>query len=308
MAEAEFLEDFEQLAGLATIVDWRRWAITALQRGEVFFGHGTDNAVTEADVLLSSALHLDIEQLQEFQHARLTAAEQQRVYQWLKRRVVERVPAAYITGQAWFAGLPFIVDERVLVPRSPIAELIDQRFAPWLQKAPERILDLCTGSGCIAIALAYAFPDAEVDGLDLSQDALAVAEQNIAMHGLEQRVFPMQSDLYSAVAGQRYDFIVTNPPYVDADDMATLPAEFEHEPELGLAAGEDGLDLVRTILKEAPEHLHDDGFLVCEVGNSMVAMMEQWPEVPFHWVEFAFGGDGVFVLSKAQLIQFHEQF
>lgn len=177
-----------------------------------------------------------------------------------------------------------------------------------MTQSPQHILDLCTGSACIAIACAYAFPEAEVDALDISPDALAVAEENIAVHQLEHRVFPMVSDLYSAVPEQRYDLIVTNPPYVDAEDMADLPAEFQHEPELGLAAGDDGLDLVRTILREAPQHLTEHGILICEVGNSMVHMMELYPEVPFTWLSFERGGDGVFLLTRQELLEHQASF
>lgn len=279
-----------------------------MQAADIYFGHGTDNAYSEAQLLLGHVTQLNFSQLDQFQSARLQDSEWQHFTKLVQQRIDERKPAAYLIGQAWFAGLPFVVDERVLVPRSPIAELIEQRFSPWLTDAPTRILDLCTGSGCIAIACAYAFEEAEVDALDLSLDALAVAEQNIAMHDLEHRVIPIQSNLYDAIPKQRYDLIVTNPPYVDAEDMADLPDEFHHEPELGLAAGDDGLDLVRTILREAPDHLTENGWLVCEVGNSMVALAQEFPEVPFEWVRFEHGGDGVFVLSYQDLIKYHQQF
>ncbi len=279
-----------------------------MQAADIYFGHGTDNAYSEAQLLLGHVTQLNFSQLDQFQSARLQDSEWQHFTKLVQQRIDERKPAAYLIGQAWFAGLPFVVDERVLVPRSPIAELIEQRFSPWLTDEPTRILDLCTGSGCIAIACAYAFEEAEVDALDLSLDALAVAEQNIAMHDLEHRVIPIQSNLYDAIPKQRYDLIVTNPPYVDAEDMADLPDEFHHEPELGLAAGDDGLDLVRTILREAPDHLTENGWLVCEVGNSMVALAEEFPEVPFEWVRFEHGGDGVFVLSYQDLIKYHQLF
>ncbi|WP_411358618.1 50S ribosomal protein L3 N(5)-glutamine methyltransferase [Pseudidiomarina salilacus] len=293
---------------LTSVLDYWRWGVSQLQQAEVFFGHGTDNADTETQVLLAHVLHLELPQLEVFSDATLTLAEREAFLALLKQRIEARTPAAYLTGEAWFAGLPFKVDERVLVPRSPIAELIEQQFAPWLNHEPQHILDLCTGSGCIAIACAYAFPEAEVDALDLSTDALAVAEQNIAMHHLEHRVFPMESDLFNAVPGQRYDLIVTNPPYVDAEDMADLPAEFHHEPELGLAAGDDGLDLVRTILREAADHLTEQGILICEVGNSMVHLAEAYPEVPFTWLSFARGGDGVFLLTRQELIEHQDKF
>lgn len=288
--------------------DALRWAVTAMQSADVYFGHGTDNAYSEAQLLLGHVTQLNFEQLAMFEQAHLQEHELDEFVSLVTTRIEERKPAAYLIGQAWFAGLPFIVDERVLVPRSPIAELIEKRFTPWLAQEPKRILDLCTGSGCIAIACAYAFDEADIDALDLSLDALAVAEENIAMHGLEERVIPIQSNLYDGVPKQRYDLIVTNPPYVDAEDMADLPDEFRHEPELGLAAGDDGLDLVRTILREAPEHLTEHGVLVCEVGNSWVALAEEFPEVPFDWVEFERGGDGVFVLTYADLVAHREKF
>lgn len=291
-----------------TVHDALRWGVSAMQGADIYFGHGTDNAYSEAQLLLGHVTQLDFAQLTQFQSARLQDDEWQQYQVLVQTRIDDRKPAAYLIGQAWFAGLPFLVDERVLVPRSPIAELIDKRFAPWLTQEPNRILDLCTGSACIAIACAYAFPEAEVDALDLSVDALAVAEDNIAMHGLQERVVPMQSNLYDAIPKQRYDLIVTNPPYVDAEDMADLPDEFRHEPELGLAAGADGLDLVRTILREAPDHLTENGWLVCEVGNSMVALAEEFPQVPFEWVVFEQGGDGVFVLSYHDLVKFHHEF
>lgn len=293
---------------LETILDHLRYGVTALQGADVFFGHGTDNALSEAKLLLGHVLDLDFEQLEWFYPARLTATEKAAFLELITRRIETRQPAAYLTGKAWFANLPFIVDERVLVPRSPIAELIEKQFQPWLQAPVNRILDLCTGSGCIAIACAYAFPDAEIDALDLSADALAVAEQNIELHALEARVIPLLSDLYAAVSGERYDLIVTNPPYVDAEDMAALPPEFHHEPELGLAAGDDGLDLVRTILREAPNHLTEHGILICEVGNSMLALQDTFPAVPFEWIDFERGGDGVFVLSRENLLKHQYEF
>lgn len=291
----------QAIGELHTIDDILRWSVSQMASAGVYFGHGYANAVEEARALLGHVVSLTPDELIDMRHCRLTTQEKTNYVALLGRRIAERTPAAYILNQAWFAGLPFYVDERVLVPRSPFAELIEQGFQPWLTQAPERVLDMCTGSGCIAIACAYAFPEAEVDATDISTDALAVAEYNIAEHGLDAQVFPIQSDVFAGLQGQQYDLIVTNPPYVDAEDMSDLPDEFKHEPELGLAAGDDGLSLVDTMLLEAADHLTDNGLLFCEVGNSMTALDEKYPETGFIWLEFERGGHGVFVLNKAQL-------
>ena len=286
---------------LLTLRDFIRWGASEFTAAELFYGHGTDNAWDEAEQLVLHAVHLTPPLDSEWLSARLTRPERERVLANLQRRIQERIPAAYITGKAWFTGLPFVVDERVLVPRSPIAELILKRFEPWLIQPPQRILDLCTGSGCIGIACAYAFPDAEVQLSDISWDALAVAEENIQMHNLEERVFAIQSDGFANLRGQVFDLIVSNPPYVDAEDMASLPDEYHAEPELGLASGEDGLDFTRQLLAQAADHLTETGLLVVEVGNSWPALAAAYPELPFIWVEFERGGHGVFVLSAQDL-------
>ncbi|REL34943.1 50S ribosomal protein L3 N(5)-glutamine methyltransferase [Thalassotalea euphylliae] len=296
---------FEQLT---TIEDWIRWAASEFNRADLFFGHGTDNAWDEATKLVMYTLALPNELFERCKAAKLLADEKQALFELIARRIEEQIPAAYLTNQASFAGLSFYVDERVLVPRSPIAELIDNQFAPYLSHQPARILDLCTGSGCIAIACAYAFPDAEVDALDLSTDALDVAQINIEGHGLMAQVIPIQSDLFASVTQEKYDLIVTNPPYVDQEDVDSLPAEFTHEPEMGLGSGHDGLDITREILAKAASQLSDNGILVCEVGNSQIHVEATYPEVPFHWVEFTRGGHGVFVLTKAQLEEHQEIF
>lgn len=285
---------------LQSIRDLIRWGVSRFHAAELFFGHGTDNAWDEARLLVLGGLHLPWDTPESWFDCRLEADELDAVLALLERRVAERIPAAYLLGEAWFCGQPFNVDERVLVPRSPIAELIDKRFAPWLKHAPARVLDLCTGSGCIGIACAHAFPEAEVVLGDLSFEALEVANLNIERHQVEERVYTVQGDGFDGLPGQRFDLIVSNPPYVDAEDFADMPAEFHHEPAMGLACGVDGLDLVRRMLAEAADHLTDDGLLVIEVGNSQVHVEESYPEVDFVWVEFERGGHGVFLLSAEQ--------
>lgn len=286
---------------LLTIRDFLRWSASEFIAAKLYYGHGTDNPWDEAEQLVLHAIHLAPPLGDEWLDAKLTRSERERVVANIQRRIEARIPAAYITGQAWFAGLPYVVDERVLVPRSPIAELIEKRFAPWLINEPQQILDLCTGSGCIGIACAHAFPDAEVQLSDISYDALAVAEENIQQHGMTERIFALQSDLFDNLLGQRFDLIVSNPPYVDAEDMASLPDEFHAEPELGLSSGDDGLDFTRRLLKEAVDFLTEEGLLVVEVGNSWPALEVAYPTLPFTWVEFARGGHGVFVLTAQDL-------
>ncbi|TLX59331.1 50S ribosomal protein L3 N(5)-glutamine methyltransferase [Stutzerimonas nosocomialis] len=285
---------------LRTLRDYIRWAVSRFHTEQLFFGHGTDNAWDDARQLVLGALHLPYEIADSYLDCRLEDDEREHLTELLRRRIEERIPTAYLLGQAWFCGLPFIVDERVLVPRSPIAELIEQQFRPWLAQEPARILDLCTGSGCIGIACAYEFMDAEVVLADLSFDALEIANRNIEHHGLEERVYTVQGDGFDGLPGQRFDLIVSNPPYVDAEDFADIPPEFGHEPALGLACGEDGLDLVRRMLAEAADHLTDKGTLIVEVGNSQVHVQALYPEVDFTWLEFSRGGHGVFLLAASQ--------
>ncbi len=288
---------------LRTLRDHIRWAVSRFHAEELFFGHGTDNAWDDARQLVLGAVHLPWEVADAYLDCNLEDDERDYLQTLLKQRIEERVPTAYLLGEAWFCGLPFIVDERVLIPRSPIAELIKQRFDIWLADTPTRILDLCTGSGCIGIACAYEFDEAEVVLADLSFEALEVANQNIERHGLEDRVFTVQGDGFAGLPGQRFDLIVSNPPYVDAEDFADMPAEYHHEPELGLACGDDGLDLVRRMLAEAADHLTEQGVLVVEVGNSQVHVEALYPEVDFTWLEFVNGGHGVFLLTAAQCRQ-----
>ncbi|MBL4830836.1 MAG: 50S ribosomal protein L3 N(5)-glutamine methyltransferase [Aliivibrio sp.] len=298
----------EVVAELRTLQDMLRWTVSRFNAAGLFYGHGSDNAWDEAVQLVLPTIYLPIDIPAHVRESRLTTSERQRIVERVIRRVNDRTPTSYLTNKAWFCGLEFFVDERVLIPRSPIGELIEAQFQPWLIEQPTRIMDLCTGSGCIAIACAYAFPDAEVDAIDISADALEVAEQNIQEHGLDQQVFPIRSDLFRDLPKDKYNMIVSNPPYVDQEDMGSLPEEFQHEPELGLAAGTDGLKLVRRILSNAPDYLTDDGILICEVGNSMVHMMEQYPNIPFTWIEFENGGHGVFMLTREQLIECKEEF
>ncbi|UTA46453.1 50S ribosomal protein L3 N(5)-glutamine methyltransferase [Simiduia sp. 21SJ11W-1] len=286
---------------LQSLRDWVRWGASQLLKAEVFFGHGTDNAWDESLQLALHVLHMHWSEDPSLLDCRLSYAERDQLFTLITRRINERIPAAYLTGQAMFAGLPFVVDERVLVPRSPVGELIENGFEPWLVAAPERILDMCTGSGCIGIACAHAFADAEVVLSDISPDALAVAEANISRFGLEEQVHTALSDGFSGLAGQQFDLIVCNPPYVDAQDLATMPPEFLCEPSIGLGSGHDGLDFTRRFLQQVAQHLTPTGQVFVEVGNSWVALEAAFPEVPFTWVEFERGGHGVFTLSAEEI-------
>ena len=295
---------------LHTVSDFCRYGATLFNQAELFFGHGNDNALDESLTLILFALSLPREMAEQVMTCRLLEHEKHEILALFQQRIDTQKPIAYLTNLAYFAQLPFYVDERVLVPRSPIAELIEKHFEPFFsqQKSPKRILDLCTGSGCIAIACASYFPTAEVDAADLSIDALNVAELNIANHGLSAQVIPIQSDVFSGVRAQTYDLIVTNPPYVDQEDINSLPAEFTHEPAMGLGCGDDGLDIVRVILAESAQHLNDNGVLICEVGNSQYHLEATYPEVEFNWLSFERGGHGVFMLSKAELLKHVKSF
>ncbi len=290
---------------LKTIRDLIRWGVSRFNQADLYFGHGMASALDEAVYLSLFALSLPHDFSENYFDCTLTAEEKQAVYRLLSRRIEEKLPASYLTGEAWFAGLPFVVNESVLVPRSPIAELIEKRFAPWVEaEAVENILDLCCGSGCIGIASAYAFDWAYVDMVDISPEAIEVAEENIQRHQLDERVSVIASDLFENVPQRHYDIIVSNPPYVDAEDMADLPDEYLHEPALGLAAGDDGLDLVIPMLQQARQYLTDQGILVVEVGNSQHALQEAYPHVPFVWLDFERGGSGIFLITAEQLDEF----
>ena len=294
---------------LTTMQDLVRWGASRFGEAGLYFGHGTDNAFDEAAWLVAEALHMPVQRVAEYRDCRVTASEHAAVMALLERRVVERRPAAYLTGRTWFAGLEFAVDDSVMIPRSPLAELIADGFAPWLgPKRIGRVLDLCTGSGCIGIAVAAHLPDVDVDLADISPAALRVAARNRSLHGLEERVRLLESDLFASIGEQGYDVIVSNPPYVSAAEMELLPPEYRHEPRLAFAGGESGLDLVLRILRDATDYLDDDGILVVEVGNSAAALQQRFPNVPFTWLEFERGGEGVFLLRQQQLIEFHPRF
>lgn len=286
---------------LHTVRDYLRYVSSRFADSPLYFGHGTDNVWDESVQLVMRSLHLPLENNTLFLDARLTREERSLILDRMHRRIEERVPLAYLLGEAWFMGLPFHVDERVLVPRSPLGELIQNGLQPWLGDKPVgRILDLCTGSGCIGIAAATVFDEAEVDLSDISPEALEVAAVNIDYHEVGDRVRTVRSDVFDGIEG-RYDVILSNPPYVDAEDIADMPAEYSHEPELGLAAGGDGLDIAHSILARAADYLNPGGLLIVEVGNSWVALQEAYPDLPFTWLEFENGGDGVFLLTAEDL-------
>jgi ribosomal protein L3 glutamine methyltransferase len=291
-------------AELASIIDFIRYGASRFSAAGLTFGHSHDNPIDEATHLVLASLHLPPDIPPAYGAGRLTKEERDAVLALIDRRVNERLPVAYLVGETWFAGLKFKSDRRALVPRSPIAELIESRFAPWLDHRPiERALDLCTGSGCIGIAMAEYNPDWQVDIIDISEEALSLARENIVFQHLEGRVHAIQSDLFAGVEGQRYDLIVSNPPYVTEDEYTALPGEYRHEPKLGLTSGEDGLDLCLRMLDEAAEHLTDEGLLIVEVGESEHALAALLPEVPFIWIEFKVGAMGVFALERRDLIE-----
>lgn len=318
----------EAAENLSTIRDFIRFGVTALRQYDAHLGQGTEDFFAESSALVLQTLSLDWAADNEILDAKLLPSEKAEFLSLLERRINERVPTSYLLNLSYFFGKPFYVDERVLIPRSPIAELIEQRFAPYCldengqmrealndlpentqPQTPRRILDMCTGSGCIAIALAYAYPEAEVDATDISREALEVAAINTEHHNMQYQVALLESDLFSKIPSEnQYDLIISNPPYVDAEDMADLPEEFLHEPELALAAGQDGLDLVRKMLAQAADYLTEDGLIVIEVGNSEWAMRQNFNKVDFHWLKFQKGGSGIFALTAAQCRQYQQLF
>ena len=291
-------------AELESLRDWLRYAVSRFNQAELAFGHGTANAYDEAVYLLLHALHLPLDRLEPFLDARLSASERNEVAALLTRRIDDRVPAAYLTHEAWLGEFRFHVDERVIIPRSYIAELLAQGLSPYVadRSMIKSALDLCTGSGCLAVLLAHAFEDADIDAVDISADALAVAQRNVSDYGLAGRINLIRSDLFDNVPAKSYDLIISNPPYVTAVGMEELPAEYRHEPVLALAGGDDGLDAVRTILRKAPQFMNRDGLLVVEIGHGRDAAEAAYPRMPFVWLSTVSSDDAVFVLSRDEIV------
>ncbi|MCE9634054.1 MAG: 50S ribosomal protein L3 N(5)-glutamine methyltransferase [Methylophilales bacterium] len=290
---------------LYTIRDWLRFTVSRFEEAGLFYGHGTQNSYDEAAWLILAALHLPMDTLNTFLDAVITEPERKHLFHLIERRVTERVPTAYLVREAWLGEYKFYVDERVIVPRSFIAELLRENLSPWI-KNPEEVVaaaDICTGSGCLAILLALAFPNAEVDAIDISDDALSVAQRNISDYGLEDQITPIKSNMLSALTGKQYDVIVCNPPYVNAQSMDSLPQEYRHEPQLALASGSDGLDHVRTLLQYAAEFLHPAGLLIVEIGHNRAELEADFPNLPFTWLEVTAGDQFVFLLTREQLAQ-----
>jgi ribosomal protein L3 glutamine methyltransferase len=288
---------------LFTIRDWLRFTVSQFEESGIFFGHGADNSYDEAVWLILSALHLPHDTLDNFLDAVITESERKHLVNLIEQRITKRTPTAYLLREAWLRGYKFYVDERVIVPRSFIAELLEDGFQPWVEY-PELVttaVDICTGSGCLGVLLADAFPDAQIDVVDISPDAIAVANINIANYGLQERITAIESDMFTALAGKQYDVIISNPPYVDAPSMAQLPAEYRNEPQIALGSGLAGLDHTHTILREAKHYLNDHGILVVEIGHNRDALLEAYPNLPFTWLQTSSGNQFVFLLTKEQL-------
>lgn len=294
-----------QTEAFKTIIDFLRFGLSCANEAGLFYGHGTDNAYDDIRALILRSLGLSHDTPELWLAGKLTMAEKQKLCQQLERRILERIPVPYLIHEAYFCGLPFYVDERVIIPRSPIAELIEQQFSPWVDPAKiTNILDLCTGSGCIAIACCYAFPEATVDAVDISPEALEVAAINQKRHGVGNDLNLITSDCFRTIPKKRYDVIVSNPPYVAVETLQHLPAEYHHEPSMALEAADDGLAIVEQILTNAGDYLQKHGILIVEVGESQTKLVERFPEVPFTWLECERGGEGVFMLTYDQLKQF----
>lgn len=290
---------------LFTIRDWIRFAVSRFEESEIFFGHGTDNAYDEAVWLIMRALHLPLDTLDNFLDAVLTETERKHLEHLIERRVNERTPTAYLLREAWLRGYRFYVDERVIIPRSFIAELLDDGFSPWIEypELVESAADICTGSGCLGILLADTFPNAQIDVVDISPDAIAVCNTNIEHYDLQHRVHAIQSDMFKGLQGKTYDLIISNPPYVDEHSMAQLPQEYRNEPQAALGSGEAGLDHAHVLLREAPNHLNEGGILVVEIGHNREALLSAYPHVPFTWLEVESGNQFVFLLTKEELLR-----
>lgn len=290
---------------LLTIRDWLRYAVSRFENSDIFYGHGTDNSYDEAVWLIMGALHLPHDTLNNFLDARLASEERSKLAAFIDERIGKHTPTAYLLKEAWLQGYKFFVDERVLIPRSFIAELlVNDGLQPWIEYSElvNNAVDICTGSGCLGVLLADAYPDAQIDVVDISDDAIEVCNINIANYGLQDRVHAVKSDMFSALKGKKYDLIISNPPYVDAPSMAELPAEYRNEPQLALGSGSAGLDHTHTILREAANYLTDDGVLVVEIGHNRDALIEAYPDLPFTWLEVSSGDQFVFLLTKSQLI------
>jgi ribosomal protein L3 glutamine methyltransferase len=298
------LHRFANTSELLTLRDWLRYAVSTFSEAKLSFGHGSLSAYDEAAYLILHTLHLPLDTLDPFLDAKLTAQEKATLLELLKRRVEQRIPAAYLTHEAWLGEFKFYVDERVIVPRSFIAELLRERLFPWVADADNTtaVLDLCTGSGCLAILAAHAFPNALVDAVDLSPAALQVAKRNVADYELQDRINLIQSDLFTQLSGKQYDIIISNPPYVDAASVSELPAEYLHEPKLALGSGSDGLDATREILKQAAAHLTPHGILIVEIGHNRDVLEAAYPDLPFTWLEVSAGDQFVFLLHRNDLV------
>jgi len=294
----------EASASLKTLRDCLRFAVSRFHEGELFFGHGSETAFDEAAYLILHTLHLPLDKLEPFLDARLTQSEIYDVLNIIEKRVEQRIPAAYLTHQALLGDMSFYVDERVIVPRSFIAELLREQLFPWVEDPDgiASVLDMCTGSGCLAILAAHAFPCATIDAVDLSADALDVAQYNVSDYGLDDRITMIESDLFANLQGKRYDLIISNPPYVDAPSVETLPQEYLHEPQLALGSGSDGLDATRIILKHAAEHLTEGGMLIVEIGHNRDTLEAAFPDLPFTWLDVSAGDEFVFMLHREDLL------